>query len=194
MKKLTGFLTDKFIHRGIIDPTKKEIYQTGLELIFSDIINFFLILIFGLITNSFWYSCLYIFIIVSVRRFSGGFHAKTYSICRIVTVGTYLMIALFNRIITSHQLIFTVSFNITVIITMLLFAPIRHPNKELTSTEVKANRFFALIITLLFSMASVTLVSFEIQAGMFISLSLLAVAVLMYAGLLVNRKEEKTNG
>ena len=39
MKKLTGFLTDKFIHRGIIDPTKKEIYQTGLELIFSDTIN-----------------------------------------------------------------------------------------------------------------------------------------------------------
>lgn len=194
MEKISSFLTEEIIQRGIINSQKKEICKTGIELILSDIINFSLILIIGVFTSSVLYSCMYILLLWSVRRFSGGFHAKTYSVCRTVTIGMYILILLFSKILNSHWIFYTTIFNLVTFITMLIFAPIRHPNKELTSREVQANKLFSLITTLFFSIVSILLVTFGRKEGLIISLTLFAITILMYIGLFTNRREGKGNG
>lgn len=188
MERTAIYLTKKLVQRNIIDKNNVTIYETGLTLIISDIINFLIIIVIGLITNTFWYSCLYLMMLVIVRRFSGGFHAKTYNRCRLVTAGTYILIILVNELIINHWITYAMFFNVISIITMILFAPIRHPNKELTSTEIKANKLFALITTILSSILSIALIVLNRKTGLVISLILFAITVLMYAGLLTNRK------
>ena len=188
METLAVKLTEKFIDREIITTDKKETYITGLKLILSDIINFSLIFIIGILTKSFIYSCIYLIVFWSVRKFSGGFHAKTYWLCRIVTVGTYILIFFSGKIIDDYYIIITLMCDMFAVITMITFAPVRNPNKELTDKEVKANKLFALLTTLFFMVLSIILAVFDRKEGVVISLTLSAVTVLMYVGLLTSGK------
>ena len=193
MESLASYLCNQCLQRKIIKPEKQEIYRVGFELIIADIINFSLIFICGILTKSFLYSCVYSLLLWFVRRFSGGFHAKTYGVCRVVTVGTYLLVFLVNKFIIEHWLIYALICDAISIMTMIIFTPIRHPNKELTLSEIKANRFFAILTTILFSLLSILLIIFNLKIGLVISLTLLAITVLMYIGLFVNRREGNGN-
>lgn len=151
-----------------------------------------LIFLVGIFMESFLCSCVYLVVFWTVRKFSGGFHAKTYWVCRIVTVGTYIFVFFASKMIGGSSSIFVVICNLFSVITMIAFAPIRHSNIELTGKEEKANQLFAVLITLVFTVLSIILMVFGHEEGFIISLTLFAVAVLMYAGLLANeRKEEK---
>lgn len=173
MARLSLILTKKFIKNNIIAADRKEIYKTGIELILANLINIMLILIIGLITKSFLYSCIYLMTFWTVRRFSGGFHAKTYGVCRIVTVGSYAIVFLISQRITQNYIIYAVVFDATTILTMLLFSPIHHPNKELTSVEIKANKLFSLLTAMLYSVISIILILFSRREGLIISLTLI---------------------
>lgn len=194
METLAVKLTEKFIDREIINSDNKETYITGLKLILSDIINFSLIFFVGIFTKSFIDSCIYLLVFWTVRKFSGGFHAKTYGVCRIVTVGTYILIFFTGKIIDDYHTIIILICNMFAVVTMIAFAPVRHPNKDLTDKEIKANKLFALITTLFFASVSVALAVVNRKEGFVISLTLFAITVLIYAGLLTNgRKEGKYN-
>lgn len=185
------FLTNKFIQRKIISPDKKAIYKSGLLLILSDIINFSLVFIVGMLTKTFVYSILYLLMLWGIRRFSGGFHAKTYSVCRMVTVGMYVLVIYLNSILKSERLIYSVVFCVISIFTMLLLAPIKHPNKDLTVREMKFNKIMSLVSTSFFSVLAIAFSASERSMGFVMSLILLAISILMYVGIAVNRKGEK---
>jgi len=193
MEIISEFLIRQFITRQIIDPDKKEIYKTGLKLILADIINFSLVLIIGALTKSFIYSCIYLIMLISIRRFSSGFHARSYWLCRLVTVGTYVIVWLISTKVNCYLILCTITCDLVAIITMFLFAPIRHPNKQLTENEVKANKFFSIVTTLFFAVASVVLTAISRKEGIVIALILLAISVLMYIGLYTNGKEVRQN-
>lgn len=189
MNSIALLLTEKIIQKNIIKPEDKEIYKRGIELILSDIINVFLVLSLGIITKTFLLSCIYFVVFCSVRKFSGGFHAKTYGMCRTVTVGVYAAVIAAASFIKTHTGIWIAVIDIFSVITVILLAPVRHPNKELNSTEVRANKFLAVAAVVLFSAASIILNLFNRTEGLVISLVLLAVAILMYVGLAINKKQ-----
>ncbi len=193
METVSIYLVNKLLDRGIINSDKTEICKSGMELIMADITNFSAVLIIGALAKSFIYGCIYLLLFWTVRRFSGGFHAKTYGVCRTATIGIFILIVLISRIINNNFLLYSLSCNAVAFITILLFAPVRHPNKELTDKEVQANKLFSLVATLLFTIISTILVIFERKEGLFISLTLFAIAVLMYVGMLTNGKEVEYN-
>ena len=191
METISLCLTKKCLDRNIITPDKADICKIGIELIVADIINFSIILAIGALTKSLMNSCIYLLLFWSVRRFSGGFHAKTYAVCRAVTIGIFLTILLIDKIVCGNLLLYSIVFNITSFITMLLFAPVRHPNKELTDKEIKANKLFSLVTTIFFASVSIVLVAIERKEGFVISLTLFTITILMYIGMLTNKKKEE---
>ena len=192
MDAISNYLTRKFIQRSIIEPDKQDIYRTGINLILADIINFSLILTIGVISKTFIYACIYLLMFWTVRRFSGGFHAKTYNICRIITVGTYVAVIFVSRVLRI-LIPAAVICNIITIITICLFAPVKHPNKELTEREKQANKLFALLTTIFFAIISIVLVCIGRREGLIISLTLFAITILMYVGMLTNAKGGRNN-
>ena len=163
-------------------------------MVLADIINISLVLLIGIFTKSLLYSAVYLAMMMLVRKFSGGFHAKTYWLCRMVTVGTYVLIFLMSIIIHEHKLLLTVIFNAAAFATMLLFAPVQNPNRRLTTAEIKVNKVLALLSTLIFSLASVLLSAKGYNLGFVISIILLAITVMMYAGMAVNGKRGENDG
>ena len=191
MELISNCLVDCFIKENIISAEQKETYKIGIELIIADIINFSAILLIGVLIKRIQCSGIYIFLLMYVRRFCGGFHAKTYWVCRMVTIGTYITILFVSNIILRNTVFYVILFDAISILTMVLFAPIAHPNKRLTYTEKRANKFFSIVSTSIFSTISIFMYVFGLKEGIFTSTTLLSIAILMYVGLLKNIVTER---
>ena len=77
METVSEMLVKKMTDRGIIVPEKREVYKTGIMLLLADMINFALVLLIGILCGALYESALYLLMMWTVRRFSGGYHAKT---------------------------------------------------------------------------------------------------------------------
>jgi accessory gene regulator B len=190
---MADVLVNLFLKNKIIECDRAEVYKTGIKLILSDIINFSAIILIGFLTKTVTYSFIYLLLFWSVRKFSGGFHAHTYLMCRIFTIGIYGIITIVSMVIKENYLVYTTICDVFTVITVICFAPIKHPNKMLSDIEIKGNKILSLLTTLFFSAISVLLVLADRKEGVVIALTLFAISILMYVGLLMNRKEVTVN-
>lgn len=191
MELIANILTKKYIEKNIIDEKLQDMYREGLMLIIADIINISIILLIGVCIRKFAYSVIFLIIFWTVRWFSGGYHAKTYGLCRITTVSSFLMAVLLCEILKGRMQYLSVLFIIITLITILIFSPIKHPNKDLSPQVRQRSKKIALIIAALFSMCSFILCQRMKTEGFIISTTLFIITVLMYAGMLFNREEVK---
>lgn len=132
IKNLSENITDYFYLNNIINEEEKEIYIYGLHLIISSIIGITIILTLGLIFNIFSNTFLFLISFISIRMYSGGYHAKSYIKCNITLITIYLIVFLIVNY-TPTELIFLSSILLSIItlIIILKFAPTDTENKKL---------------------------------------------------------------
>ena len=81
--------------------------------------------------------------------------------------------------------------NFISVLLVLPVIPVENPNKPLSSEVRQKNRTQGLIIVFLFTVSAGVLISFGIQEGVIISLTVAAVAVLAEAGKIINERGKK---
>ncbi len=190
MDKLINKITDFYIKKSYISEDKREIYSYGFKLIIADIINFSIVMLLGVISGKFLESIVFLITLCGVRQFSGGFHAKTFWMCRLSMIVTFLCV-----IIISHFLSETACYNIINIgiingisvIVIAALAPVEHPNKPLTGEQKKKNKRNAIITSLLLSVISIILIEANRIEGVTISITLTAVVILMIASIVLQK-------
>ena len=87
---LSMSIADYLFHRKIITIDKYPVYQYGLEMIISTILGVVLILLCGVLTGSFLHSIIFYLLFVTLRMFTGGYHADTHFMCKLVLCGSFL--------------------------------------------------------------------------------------------------------
>ena len=120
-----------------------------------------------------------------IRHFSGGFHAKTFWLCRLSMLITFLAVVCFTMLIQENfaNYYILIVVNIIYVIFIAVFSPVKHPNKKLTSEQKKKNKTKAIITSFISSFVSSALIIFKIDKGVTISLTLAAVVILMIIGI-----------
>ena len=192
MEKLALAITDYYIRKNIIDAAKRNIYIYGFKLIISDIVNFIVIILLGLLVNCELESVVFLITLCGLRVFTGGFHAKTFFVCRLSMMITFILVmATSNLLIKSGvNYIYIGLLNIISIIIVALLAPVQNPNKKLEVKQMKTNHKRSVIASLFLSVLSVILVYCKINMGVIISITTAAVAILMVVGLIVMKADE----
>lgn len=192
MEKLASAITDYYIRKNIIDAAKRNIYIYGFKLIISDIVNFIVIILLGLLVNCELESVVFLITLCGLRVFTGGFHAKTFFVCRLSMMITFILVmATSNLLIESGvNYIYIGLLNIISIIIVALLAPVQNPNKKLEVKQMKTNHKRSVIASLFLSVLSVILVYCKINIGVIISITTAAVAILMVVGLIVMKADE----
>ncbi len=192
MEKLASAITDYYIRKNIIDAAKRNIYIYGFKLIISDIVNFIVIIILGLLVNCVLESVVFLITLCGLRVFTGGFHAKTFFVCRLSMMITFILVmATSNLLIESGVNYIYIGFlNIISTIIVALLAPVQNPNKKLEVNQMKINHKRSVIASVLLSVLSVILVYYRINIGVIISITTAAVAILMVVGLIVMKADE----
>lgn len=109
-------------------------------------------LIMGIITGSGWETCIYLSVFCGLRRFCGGYHARTQRGCRCASFLTYLVFLFGSRMFEKIDTVFwgwTLVLYMFCFLNVLCLAPVEHPNKPLTDVDRKRNRKRSLVGTIL---------------------------------------------
>ena len=191
MNRLASAITNYYCKKNIIAEDKKEIYCYGFQLIMADIINYTIIIALGIILNRIIDSMVFLIILCGIRQFSGGFHAKTFAVCRLSFIATYICVLSISFIISKINNVYVVLINVICFIFISYFAPIEHPNKPMTSLQKKRNKLKSIITSSVVSVASVILVAMDMAVGVTISITLLEVAFWMLVSLLMRKGDKK---
>ena len=111
----------------------------GLELTISSFITTVLVIIIGILFGNIWLGVIYSVALSGIRIFSGGYHAKTYFRCGLVTVLTFLLsVAVYeyiiNYLLSAVNLMIVIFFVITLTV-LGVMAPIENENKKIMDKQ-----------------------------------------------------------
>lgn len=98
-------LGEWFYKQSIINIKDIDVIRYGLEIFVSEILVSFVILVIGVIRNSFLDTLIYFFFFHLFRKLFKGYHAKTITKCTMLTISSYLLCIYLGNIITEQYII-----------------------------------------------------------------------------------------
>lgn len=166
-----------------------DIYIYGIELIISSIISTSLIMIIGILTHTFIECLIYMLVFSLIRIYTGGYHSMTYLRCNIVSVLSYIAVFLsiyFFSDIFSIPLVMVSGYVVSIIMA-IVFAPVKHENKELTKSEEKKYKWISLVmITLFYSVCTILYYIFGIKQTLIIFPTCITIDIAMLVSIIKN--------
>lgn len=149
INKLSEFLTKKMLSNNTINDEDKELYVYGLFMLLSQLMFFIIACIFGFILNCIIESIIFYIAFQFIRRYAGGYHAKTETRCEILSSLSILcciVLIKFSEIYYIKISLLCISLVCAVLI--FIFCPLDTPEKPLSEKEFKYFRKISLIILL----------------------------------------------
>ncbi len=141
-------LTDQFIRDGIVLPENAEIVQYGLEALAGNLFSGVITLGIGYCFGSALSGIVLWILIFPLRKYAGGYHAKTRRSCFFISIGMLLLaFTLLYRVDWHLEIYFFVA--IISGIYIFLNAPIGNASKVLDVVEQKVYRKRTRIILIL---------------------------------------------
>ena len=135
MEKMAKRLTDWLITKEAVSIDEKELYEFGIFHLLLNIIDTVSILLLALLFREVISTVFYIICFCTLRRYAGGYHAKTVFTCYLLTLTAALgMLVLLKQFDFIAPVQFAIWFISGMII--LLFAPIQNANKILDDIEI----------------------------------------------------------
>ena len=154
-KKIIEF----FIENNMIKAEDKELYQYALSITISALIHIFTLVVLGIIFGLLVESIVFYLCFIAIRKFAGGYHAKTAGGCYLFSVllSVLLLITLKLSVLNISYIIavtvFTVSFISLVCIWVM--SPLDAENNPLSEKEKniygKVAKVISLLIFIVFS-------------------------------------------
>lgn len=198
MNFLSERIADFYLSKNIIQPDEKEVYKCGVELILNDIVTFSIILILSALIWHLRYGIEYLTVFCFTRIYCGGYHASKAYLCRLTMIVTFLGVILLSGLLSSQSHIILYILLILSFVAIFPLIPVKHPNKELTDELIKKGRRNGSFAYILFSIvSSVFFECINHRDGLIIALTLSAVTVLAYIGVITNERRcfhEQSNG
>lgn len=134
MEKIAKRLTDWLIAKEAVAFDEKELYEYGIFHLLLNIIDTISILLLAVLFHEVMPTVFYIICFCTLRKYAGGYHAKTVFTCYLLTLTAALgMLVLLRQFDFIAPFQFVLWFISGIII--LLFSPIQNVNKILDDIE-----------------------------------------------------------
>ena len=147
ISKLSTHLTEKLLSNGTISDEDKDLYIYGLFMLFSHLLFFIIACIFGLILGCIFESIIFYIAFQFIRRYAGGYHAKTETRCEIMSALSILCCIVLIKCSKMYDInIVLLSTSLVFAVLIFTFCPLDTPEKPLTDKEHKYFRKISLII------------------------------------------------
>lgn len=145
---LSECIADFLLSQKVIKKHEKEIYVYGIQLVISSIVNLLICITISLLLGELINGLIFFVLFSSLRRFTGGFHCKTFIMCNVVFSSIVALVLLSNKFlgkVFENYLILIVTVIFT-LICILLCSPVYNENKELTYIKKKRFRILSMIV------------------------------------------------
>lgn len=137
-QSLSVSMTQGLIQAEVIDADDKEIYEYGLKTIFTNTINFLISILIGVIMGQFLECLLFQLAFLTLRAYSGGYHASTERRCCLMSYGMVVAVLVLLRYLPewlnagAGVLLLLAAAGVIVVL-----APVENENKPLYPGEIK---------------------------------------------------------
>lgn len=151
MKYITVSITQKLLALNLITNSQLAVYNYGIEVLISSIINIFTILLCSLFFNTVWHGIIFLIVFVPLRTTLGGYHAKTRTKCFFISVLLYGAISSLQLVLNHFLHSFAIWLLLLLMTTtyILLCKPIdniHHPIKQSIKSKNKTRSIFLMTI------------------------------------------------
>ena len=180
-------LARRLLLQKVIIEDHLDVYVYGFELLISSLFSTLLILLIGVLTHNILETIAFLATFILLRSFSGGYHAKTYIVCSIVTFaifGTALILA--NNIlpnIISYMILIVAGFSV-----LFGFAPIENPNKQFSIVQRKRYKTVSIVLFVLLAFTGMVFIDLFPNVSSTIFFVLIADLILLF--IKTDRKEK----
>lgn len=142
-----------------------DLYEYAIYIILSSVFHILTIIILGLLFNLAIESLLFYLSFISIRKFAGGYHAKTPTRCYIFSVISAVFVLLLINIIIYNNSFFLgywwIIFEYIFVILICKLSPLDTDNKSLNDKERIVYKRVAIVISNTLCIISIILIIFE---------------------------------
>lgn len=144
MDKIINWL----ITRGNIDTSKRELYTFAIRYFFIAIIPIAVSIAFSILIGAFFNCIIILFIILSLRSYSGGFHFESEKMCIIISSITLCILSYSSLIIECSYIISIIL--IISSLSIMINSPIVHINHKVSDKEKKRYHSISFCLTMIY--------------------------------------------
>lgn len=129
-----------------------ELYEYAIYIILSSAFHMATVIVLGLVFNLLTESLVFYLSFIVIRKFSGGYHAKTPVRCYLFSFASNIIILCLVKWLSSINTLFIfifIIFELLCVVLILLISPLDTENNPLTGQEKKMYRMLTSIITIL---------------------------------------------
>ena len=173
-----------------IESDMKSIYQYGLEITISSVLNVMLVLMCSLVVGDIFTGIIYLFIFIFLRSFTGGYHATTYFRCNLTMMATFFITFIEYKIITDYTYPIYICEVISLLnlIPIVIFSPVKNKHKPLNDLQIERSNKLSFIIASVLSVIGLVMYTMEIWIGAMIIMTITTVASLMIVEVIMQRR------
>lgn len=148
-------ISDKFACFLCKDEGQKNnfhLYEYAVYIILSSAFHVITVITLGLCFNLLVESLVFYFSFIAIRKFAGGYHAKTPVRCYLFSFASNIIILCLVKWLSSINTLFIfifIIFELLCVVLILLISPLDTENNPLTGQEKKMYRMLTSIITIL---------------------------------------------
>lgn len=184
ISKLSTRLADFLLSKSTIKDEEHELYVYGLFMLLSQLMFFILICIFGLVLHCITESIIFYIAFQFIRKYAGGYHAKTEARCEIISSLSLLACIIIIRLSKVYD--FSSILLITAIlsaVSIFLFCPLDTPEKPLSKKEYVYFRRISIIVLLVIVILTAASFCFRLSFALApLCISLILEGILLAAG------------
>lgn len=185
--KLYGFISRNYF----IAEDMTEIYQYGIEITLSSILNIILIICTSLLLGDILSGIAFLLCFVLLRKYCGGYHASTYFRCNTVFLLTYLLVHFSTMLISEMMEKYVWIAGIIILVTfipILVFAPVKNVHRLLSTRDIRRCRLISVVVYVVFSLFAIFMCCVKIFYGTITIMTLVSVSVMMLVEILMQRR------
>ena len=184
--RLSQRITEFLIHEKSISENDAEIYQYGVEITISSLLNIILVMLVSAVVQSIISGIVFLSVFITLRQFSGGYHAKTYFRCNAVLVITYIAVLLLSQYVVISFWVDCILILLGVI-ALILFAPVPNIHKPLTKYECRKHKKNALVIYIIISVIGLLILDAAAYYSRLLIFTLMSIVMLIIVEILMQR-------
>lgn len=196
IKTISAKILTFILKNSDIDEKNSEIYQYGIEVTISSILNITLIILCSIITGDIILGYVFLVCFIALRSYSGGYHADTYFKCNVIFTLLFFIVVGFGR-----SLLFFFGYDLRIygVITVLafmpvlFFSPVQNIHKILSVDQKISCRKKSIAIFSLLTLIGFSLVACENYYGVIIIITDVIVSAMILIEIFIQRRKEHEN-
>lgn len=184
-------ITQRWIIKNVISTDFAESYTYGIQAIILSLLSIIELLVLGIVIDELQSSIIFLIVFITLRRYTGGYHATTVVKCHSYTLILYLVNIHLSKVVTLDITILFTAVLLLGVITIIIDGPVQNSNKQNNDSKLKKNKIKALYLYILICLIVLILPEQFIIIRYQILFILLDILYLMIVPKIVNKQKCK---